>query len=85
MGRTRGPRAGLSSPGAHSEAGHQRPLQEANEDITPVVLVVRHAGVANVERKGQQEDLHCGPQQPRPLPAEPRLHIELGDRGRPSA
>lgn len=72
------PAQGVPSPGAHGEDGHERPLQEANEDITPVVLVVRHAGVANVECEGQQEELHRGPQEPRPLPAEPRLHVQLG-------
>lgn len=50
-----------------------------------MVLVVRHAGVADVESKGQEEKLHRGPQQPRPLPAEPGLHVELGAGGRPSA
>ena len=76
---------GSPDPGAHREAGHQCPLQEANKDITPVVLVVRHAGVADVESKGQQEKLHCGPQKPRPLPAKPCLHVELGAGGQPSA
>lgn len=86
MGRAGGPPQGRSpGPGAHREAGHQCPLQEANKDITPVVLVIRYAGVANVESKGQQEELHCGPQEPRPLPAEPRLHVELGAGGQPSA
>lgn len=63
---------------AHSEASHQCPLQESNKDIAPVVFVIRHAGVAHIEGKGHQEELDCGPQQPCPLPTEPRLHIELG-------
>lgn len=61
-----------------SEAGHQCSLQEANENITPVVLVVRHVGIVHLEGKGHQEELHGGPQQPCPLPAEPGLHVELG-------
>lgn len=43
-----------------------------------MVFVVRYAGIAHIEGKGHQEELHSGPQQPCPLPAEPRLHIELG-------
>lgn len=50
-----------------------------------MVFVVRHACVAHVESKGHQEELHRGPQQPCPLPAEPCLHIKLGARGWPSA
>lgn len=76
-------RKGKRVPGAHSEAGHQGALQEAHENIAPVVLVVRYTGVAHIEGEGHQEELHRGPQQPRPLPAEPRLHIELRARGRP--
>ena len=48
-------RAGGRGLGAHSEAGHQRPLQEADENITPVVFVVRHAGVAHVQGEGYQD------------------------------
>lgn len=76
---------GQEGPEAHSENSHQRPLQEPHKDVTPVVFVVRHAGVAHVEGKGHQEELHRGPQQPCPLPAEPCLHIQLGARGRPLA
>lgn len=80
--KKQGPTAGSpeqrgSGPQTHSEASHQCTLQEADQDIAPVVFVVRHAGVAHIEGKGHQEELHRGPQQPCPLPAEPRLHIEL--------
>ena len=77
-------RAGGWGLGAHSEAGHQRPLQEADENVTPVVFVVRHAGVAHIQGEGYQEELNGGPQQPCPLPAEPGLHIELGSKSRVS-
>lgn len=62
---------------AHREAGHQGSLQEADEDVTPVVLVVGHPSIAHIDRKGHQEELNGGPQQPRPLPAEPGLHVQL--------
>ena len=77
-------RAGVQGLGAHSEAGHQRPLQEADENVTPVVFVVRNAGVAHVQGEGYQEELNGGPQQPCPLPAEPGLHVELRSESRVS-
>lgn len=45
----------------HRKAGHQGSLQEADKDITPVVLVVRHAGIAHIDCKGHQEELNGGP------------------------
>lgn len=45
-----------------------------------MVLVVGHTGIAHIDRKGHQEELDRGPQQPCPLPAEPGLHIELSGR-----
>lgn len=61
----------------NGEAGHQYPLQEANKDTAPVVLVVRPERVANIECKGQQEELHHGPQKSCPFPAELCIHVEL--------
>lgn len=85
MGRTAGRGHGTSESGraepvgqaskTHREAGHQGSLQEADKDITPVVLVVRHSGIAHIDRKGHQEELNSGSQQPCPLPAEPGLHV----------
>lgn len=53
---------GEGRPAAHRKAGHQRPLKESDENIAPVVLVVRHAAVAHVDREGHQEELYSGTQ-----------------------
>lgn len=47
--------------------GHQSPLQEAGQHVTPVVLVVGDAGQTHVHGGGNQEELDGGAQEPRPL------------------
>lgn len=42
-----------------------------------MVLVVRPKRVANIECKGQQEELHHGTQMSCPFPAELCMHVEL--------
>lgn len=61
----------------HSEGGHSAALQEAGEHVGPVVLVVGHAGETHVDGGGEQEELHGGPQQPRPLGLQPGLDVQL--------
>ena len=46
-------------------------------DFTPVVLVVRHSGIAHIDGQSHQEELNGGPQQTGPLPGEPGLHLQL--------
>lgn len=62
----------------HDEDGNEGPLEQPRQHIAPVVLVVRHPGVAHIDGEGDEEELDGGAQQPGPLPHQPGLHIELG-------
>lgn len=61
----------------YSEDGDERPLQQPHQHVAPVVFVVRHAGVADIQRERHQEELDGGSNQPRPLPSHPGLDVEL--------
>lgn len=64
----------------HNEDGNESPLQQPHQHVAPVVLVVRHPGVAHVDGEGDEEELDGGTQQPGPLPHQPGLHVELGSK-----
>ena len=61
----------------HVEDGDESALEEAHQNVAPVVLVIRHAGVAHVHRKGHKEELDCGPDESCPLSPQSRLDIQL--------
>lgn len=61
----------------HVEDGNESALEEAHQNVAPVVLVIGHAGVAHVNRKGHKEELDCGSEESCPLSPQPRLDIQL--------
>lgn len=61
----------------HSEHGDERPLQEADQHVAPVVLEVGHAGVSHVQGEGHQEELDGRSDQSGPLAPHPGLDVEL--------
>lgn len=61
----------------HVEHSDERPLQQTNQNVAPVVLVVGHPGVTNVEGECHQEELDGRSDQARPFSLHPGLDVEL--------
>lgn len=64
----------------HCENGDERSLQQPHQDVAPVMLEVRHAGVPYVQRKTHQEELDGWSDQSCPFPLQPGLDVELHRR-----
>lgn len=61
----------------HSEHGDESSLQQPHHYVTPVVFVVGHTCVTNIQRKRHQEELDGWSNQSRPLSLHPGLDIKL--------
>lgn len=61
----------------HVKHSDERPLQQTNHNVAPVMLVVGHPGVADVHGERNQEELDGWSNQARPFPLHPGVDIEL--------
>lgn len=64
----------------HHAVSHQGSLCKACQHVGGVVLVVRHAGQAGVERHHDEGELQQGTEQAGSLPRESGLQIKLWER-----
>lgn len=61
----------------HGEHSDERPLQQTDENVAPVMLVVGHPGVAYEQGERHQEELDGWSDQARPFPLHPGVDVEL--------
>lgn len=61
----------------HYAVGHQGSLDKTRQNISGVVLVVRHPGQAGVKRHHDEGELGQRAQQTRSVPSETRLQVKL--------
>lgn len=68
--------------GTHGEHSDERPLQQTDQNVAPVMLVVGHPGVAYVQGERHQEELDGRSDQARPFPLHPGVDVELHTESR---
>lgn len=61
----------------YSENCNQRPLEESNQHVAPVMFIIRHAGVTHVHGERHQEELDGWPQETSPFCIQSSLDVEL--------
>lgn len=61
----------------HSEHGDESPLQQAHQDVAPVVLKVGDASVSDIKRERHQEELDGGSNQSSPLTLHSGMDVQL--------
>lgn len=62
---------------AYSENCNQRPLEESNQHVAPVMFIIRHARVTHVHGEGHQEELDGWPQETSPFCIKSSLDVQL--------
>lgn len=67
----------MTNRSTHYAVGHQGSLDKTRQDISGVVLVVRHPGQAGVKRHHNEGELGQRAQQTRSVPRETRLQVKL--------
>lgn len=66
----------------HGEHSDERPLQQTDQNVAPVMLVVGHPGVAYEQGERHQEELDGRSDQARPFPLHPGVDVELHTESR---
>lgn len=61
----------------YSENCNERPLEESDKHVAPMMFIIGHAGVTYVHGEGHQEELDGWPQETSPFCIESSLDVEL--------